>query len=38
MREKLQRLYDAMDSLGTAKIIQDKYEAVLMIDEREKRN
>jgi len=25
MREKLQRLYDAMDSLGSAKIIEDKY-------------
>lgn len=36
MREKLQILYDAMDSLGSAKIIQDKYDAILMIEEREK--
>eukprot|EP00347_Sterkiella_histriomuscorum_P014287 403361452 len=36
MGEKLQRLYDAMDSLGTSKVIQDKYEAILLIEQREK--
>lgn len=31
MGEKLQRLYDAMEHLGTLKIIQDKYQAEIEV-------
>ncbi|CDW78389.1 ankyrin repeat domain containing protein [Stylonychia lemnae] len=38
MREKLQRLYDAMDSLGSAKIIEDRYQSKLLIEDQKMRN